>query len=77
LQPGDLTRKESIQQRAKSIMDLIIFSALALVVAGLIEGFMSPQDIAFEIKLLTGITAGVVYWWLILSGGSQKEPAIP
>ncbi|RMG39980.1 MAG: hypothetical protein D6719_12030 [Candidatus Dadabacteria bacterium] len=68
LQPGDLTRKESVQQRAKSIMDLIIFSALSLVIAGLIEGFVSPQEIAFEIKLITGILAGAIYWWVLIVG---------
>jgi len=44
LAPGDLTRAESLKESAKEAVLLVLGGAPVLVVAGIIEGFVSPQE---------------------------------
>jgi uncharacterized membrane protein SpoIIM required for sporulation/uncharacterized RDD family membrane protein YckC len=64
LAPGDLTRSEALKLAARDAVLLVLGGAPVLVVAGLIEGFVSPQEsipgwikIPFGAALLAALVA--------------------
>ncbi len=71
LNPGFQPRWVSVQERARKIIDLVIFSALCLVPAGLIEGFVSPYAYPTIFKLMGGVLVGSMYWYA-LAGPSRR-----
>jgi uncharacterized membrane protein SpoIIM required for sporulation len=65
--PGLLTRREAIVRRARLMVQIILGCAPLLVVAGLIEGFISPSGLHWGIKLAVGLATGLAlhaYWLL-------------
>ena len=77
LRPGLLSRGNAIAQAAQKAVRLLLGSAPLLVIAGLIEGFISPSDtIPFAVKAAIGIGSGVLlYAYLLWAGRSPK--AVP
>lgn len=72
LAPGPLSRKDALQQHARDTIDLVLFNIPCLVVAGLVEGFVSPYPwIPFPVKLGVGLGLGAAYW-LLLTGRIAK-----
>ena len=69
LRPGLQTRGASLVAAARPAVELALGAACLLVVAGLIEGFVTPSGIAPWSKLLVGVASGVaLYSWLLGSG---------
>ena len=65
LRPGLLRRATALRQRARVALQLILGCAPFLVVAGLIEGFISPSGLPWQLKLVVGLCTGIVlhrYW---------------
>ena len=72
LQPGLLSRRNSLVLAAQKSVRLLLGSVPLLVVAGIIEGLVSPTDAPAWIKYAIGITTGVVlYGYLLLAGRRQ------
>jgi uncharacterized membrane protein SpoIIM required for sporulation len=71
LMPGDLSRGDALKKRGLEAILLMLGIAPLLVVAGIIEGFISPADInpmiKFSIAALTGVA---LYSYLLLAGRS-------
>ena len=67
--PGDMTRADALKTRGMEAVRLMIGVAILLVMAGTIEGFISPAPIdpriKFTIAALTGVT---LYSYLLLVG---------
>ena len=77
LHPGLLSRKDALIVAAQKSIRLLLGSAPLLVVAGIIEGMISPSDIvpAF-IKYAIGISSGVLlYGYLLLTGRERRKRA--
>jgi uncharacterized membrane protein SpoIIM required for sporulation len=71
--PGRLRRTEAIARNARRAMTLVVGVAGMLVVAGTIEGFISPQRLPESVRFgIGGITAVVLAWYLLLSGRSDE-----
>ena len=69
LMPGDLTRADALKTRGMEAIRLMMGVALLLVVAGLIEGFISPVPIDPRIKFSLGAISGVaLYSYLLFVG---------
>ena len=69
LMPGDLTRADALKTRGMEAVRLMIGVAILLVVAGIIEGFISPAAIDPRIKFgIGGITGLAMYSYLLLVG---------
>ena len=69
LMPGDLTRADALKTRGMEAVRLMIGVAILLVVAGTIEGFISPAPIDPRIKYSIGALTGVaMYSYLLLVG---------
>ena len=69
LQPGLLSRKDALSVAAQESIRLLLGSAPLLIVAGLIEGLVSPSDAPVLLKVAIGITSGIfLYGYLFLAG---------
>lgn len=74
LNPGALTRREALQIRGRESIEVLLFSALWLVAAGLVEGYVSPYpDLSFWMKAGIGVTLAALYWRSILAGEKEKR----
>jgi uncharacterized membrane protein SpoIIM required for sporulation len=69
LMPGDLSRADALKKRGLEAVLLMLGVAPLLVVAGIIEGFISPADINPLIKFsISGLTGAALYSYLLLAG---------
>lgn len=66
LRPGLLTRRTALVQRSRESVQLILGCVPLLILAGLIEGFISPSGLPWSIKLAVGLLTGSLlhYYWL-------------
>ena len=73
LMPGDLTRGDALKSRGLDAIYLVVGCVPLLVVAGIIEGFISPTPISPIIKFsIGGITGVAMYSYLLLAGREQE-----
>jgi uncharacterized membrane protein SpoIIM required for sporulation len=73
LMPGDLSRSDALKSRGKDAIRLMMGVAVLLVVAGLIEGFISPAPINPKIKFsIAALTGLALYAYLLLAGRDQQ-----
>ena len=79
IDPGDMTRAQALKKKGMEAAKIVIGCACFLVVAGLIEGFISPSSLPPAVKFGTGILSGIVmYSYLFLAGRNDEtitEPA--
>ena len=69
LMPGDLSRADALKSRGRDAVRLMMGVALLLVLAGIIEGFISPAPISAAIKYSVGAVTGIaLYSYLLLAG---------
>ena len=75
LMPGDLSRGDAFKSRGMEAVRLIVGCVPLLVVAGIIEGFISPAPINPAIKFGIGAITGVaLYSYLLLAGQEATKP---
>jgi uncharacterized membrane protein SpoIIM required for sporulation len=75
LMPGNLSRADAMKKRGMEAVRLMLGIAVFLVVAGTIEGFISPAPIDARIKFGVGILTGIaLYSYLLLVGHGPQEP---
>lgn len=73
INPGDLTRAEALKKNGVDAARLALGCAFLLVIAGIIEGFLSPSDLPAAIKYGTGIMTGIaMYSYLLLVGREEN-----
>ena len=74
LMPGNLSRADALRTRGMEAVRLMMGVAVLLVLAGTIEGFISPAPmdprIKYSIAALTGVT---LYAYLLLAGHDKPE----
>lgn len=69
INPGDLTRAQALKKKGIEAARVVVGCACLLVVAGIIEGFLSPSNLPPYVKIGTGITTGIaMYSYLFLVG---------
>jgi uncharacterized membrane protein SpoIIM required for sporulation len=71
--PGDLSRADALKSRGMDAVRLIIGCVPVLVVAGIIEGFISPQPISPLIKIVIGVLTGTALWTYLWLAGRGEE----
>ncbi|HEY6232613.1 MAG TPA: stage II sporulation protein M [Pyrinomonadaceae bacterium] len=73
LMPGDLSRADALKSRGKDAVRLMMGVAVLLVVAGIIEGFISPAPINPKIKFsIAALTGLALYSYLLLAGRGRN-----
>jgi len=76
LMPGNLSRADALKSRGADAVRLIVGCIPLLVIAGIIEGFVSPQPIPPQIKIGIGVISGItLYSYLFLAGREEEKPA--
>src|SRR5438105_305739 len=69
VRPGLLLRREALARASRQAVELVVGAAPVLVIAGLIEGFISPADLPMQAKLVFGPVAGAVLYALLFRVG--------
>lgn len=75
LMPGDLSRADALKSRGKDAVRLMMGVAVFLVVAGIIEGFISPVPIHPAIKYSIGALTGLALYSYLLIAGRSPDAA--
>ncbi|HEX9495851.1 MAG TPA: stage II sporulation protein M [Candidatus Limnocylindria bacterium] len=72
LHPGDRTRRDALRLAGGQAMRVMLLVAATLVIAGLIEGFVSPTTLDPAGKLAVGLVTGIALWSYILLPYNQR-----
>jgi uncharacterized membrane protein SpoIIM required for sporulation len=75
IHPGLLRRRDALGQAAQKAIRLLVGAASFLVIAGLIEGFVSPSEtVPWQVKAAIGITSGILLYTYLFFAGREKPP---
>ena len=78
LMPGNLSRGDALKSRGMEAVRLVVGCVPLLIVAGIIEGFISPAPINPAIKFTIAAVTGVaLYSYLLLAGREPTEVPAP
>ena len=75
--PGRYKRTDALSQAMRDSITLIVGLAPVLVVAGIIEGNISPSDIAWPFHVAVGVGTGTLFYWYLLFAGRQERREVP
>lgn len=80
IRPGVLTRRRSLARAAPAALGLVLGTIPMYVVAGFIEGFITPRDISHGAKLWFSLATGIVmipYLWRWRRATTPPAPSPP
>jgi uncharacterized membrane protein SpoIIM required for sporulation len=76
LHPGTRRRGEALREEARGAVEVFLGAAALLVLAGLVEGFVTPSGWGLGPVLVVGFGLGVAVWLLVLwRGGATRARA--
>lgn len=74
--PGHRKRSVVLQREARSSVELALGTAPWLVLAGIVEGFVTPRGLSLPVASAVGLALGAVYWALVIvRGGPEPSTA--
>jgi len=75
IRPGERRRIDAFRDAVSRAGSLLVVAIPFLVGAGLIEGYISPNDsFSFEVKLMIGLAYGAVFWFVMVGGFWRVQP---
>jgi uncharacterized membrane protein SpoIIM required for sporulation len=69
IEPGSDTRATALGLEARDAIKIVLGTAPWLVVAGLIEGFLTPAGLGLPAVIAVGFGVAAVYWGLVVFAG--------
>lgn len=76
LNPGVYSRKDALALAARRAITLAVLAIPLLIVAGLIEGFVSPSNLPVWVRASVGIGSGILLYTYLLLSGRRKAISI-
>lgn len=73
VEPGTGTRGDALRREARPALAVVLGTAPWLVVAGLVEGFVTPAGVGLPGALAVGFALGALYWALVLFLGRRAR----
>ena len=73
INPGDQSRAQALKEKGLEAARIVVGCAFLLVVAGIIEGFLSPSDLPPAVKFGTGILTGIAMYSYLFAVGRETE----
>lgn len=77
INPGFLSRADALAQQGRSAVRMAVGCVPALVMAGIIEAFVSPSPAPAWSKIALGLALGVSFWAYLLLTGKPTAKAAP
>ena len=78
IMPGDLSRGDALKTNGMEAVRLMLGVAVLLVIAGIIEGFISPAAIDPRIKFgIAALTGLALYGYLLFAGRAENSQTPP
>jgi uncharacterized membrane protein SpoIIM required for sporulation len=77
LRPGLLRRRDAAVRAARRALALVVGAAPVLIVAGLVEGNISPRSMPTEVKLVLGPLLWIALLVYLLAVGRERQPHRP
>jgi uncharacterized membrane protein SpoIIM required for sporulation len=77
IDPGRRSRTASLVAEARAAVAIVIGTAPWLVVAGIVEGFVTPAGTGLATVLTVGFALGALYWALVFALGRPTTPGAP
>jgi uncharacterized membrane protein SpoIIM required for sporulation len=75
IHPGLLRRRDALALAARKAVRLVVGCVPLLVIAGLIEGFISPNELLpWPVKWGVGLVSGVILYSYLFLAGRKKRP---
>jgi uncharacterized membrane protein SpoIIM required for sporulation len=75
VEPGRGTRLAAVAAEARIAVEIILGTAPWLVLAGLVEGFITPRGLGFVTVTVIGFGLAIVYWTLVFWRGAFARGA--
>jgi uncharacterized membrane protein SpoIIM required for sporulation len=75
LRPGRRRRGDALVDEARGAVETVLGTAPWLVLAGFVEGFVSPRGIGAPAALAIGAALAAVYWALVMLRGRPEDEA--
>jgi hypothetical protein len=61
---------------SRAAVEIVLGTAVWLVVAGLVEGFLTPAGTGLTVVLIVGFGLGILYWGLVIWRGAPEPVAV-
>ena len=74
VEPGRRTRATALAVEARKTVEMVLGTAPWLVVAGLVEGFVTPAGLGAPVVVTVGVGLGLLYWTLVVWRGRAPRP---
>ena len=69
IRPGSMTRQQAFREATLNAAKVLLVAVPFLIVAGLIEGYISPDpQYSMSVRVITGLVSGSVFWLLLIFG---------
>jgi uncharacterized membrane protein SpoIIM required for sporulation len=75
VEPGTATRGDALRREAVPALALVLGTAPWLVVAGIVEGFVTGSGTGLRGALVVGVALGALYWTLVVVLGRRSRGA--
>ena len=73
IDPGKRRRSAAVVAEGRAACEIVLGTAPWLVLAGLVEGFVTPTGLGLVPAILFGLLLGAVYWVLLLLRGGPER----
>jgi uncharacterized membrane protein SpoIIM required for sporulation len=74
VEPGPRRRAEALREAARPAMEIVLGTMPWLVLAGVIEGFVSPTHPPLPLAIAIGVLAAGTFWTLVIVRGKPDHP---